>query len=156
MSVTPALNGSLQFTFTDTQMTTDTVTLQISATEGGHTYTDTMTFVKCREGIDSLNGFLTNENLTMPADYLGNIPDVRVWGNGADFDNPILAVAYRRTIFSGQPWKPYNGRCYRTVKNQFQDVKLVRTGTHHNALDDARSQATHLVEICRTRGWRLA
>jgi inhibitor of KinA sporulation pathway (predicted exonuclease) len=46
-------------------------------------------------------------------------------------------------------YKFWNERCYRTVKNQYPDVKLTRTGTYHNALDDARTQAEHLVQICQ-------
>lgn len=89
--------------------------------------------------------------------YIASYGSPRVWGNGADFDNPIIAVAADKVgIDPKKLWEPYNGRCYRTVKNQYKDVKLVRTGTHHNALDDARSQAQHLVDICRQRGWRLA
>lgn len=72
--------------------------------------------------------------------------NVRVWGNGASFDNVILAQAYR---MAGQqaPWRYYNDRCYRTMKAQQPDLQLVRSGTHHNALDDAESQARHLVAI---------
>lgn len=88
-------------------------------------------------------------------DYLNDIGNVRVWGNGADFDNPIIAVACA-AVGLKQPWPAYNGRCYRTVKAQYKDVKLVRSGTYHHALDDARCQAEHLVQICQTRGWRLA
>lgn len=68
-----------------------------------------------------------------------------LWGNGASFDNVILAQTYRRF---GQPlpWPFWLDRCYRTVKN-FSPVKMVREGTHHNALDDAVSQAKHLIEI---------
>jgi inhibitor of KinA sporulation pathway (predicted exonuclease) len=78
-----------------------------------------------------------------------------VWGNGADFDNPILAAAYRATGIS-QGWKPYNGRCYRTIKNLAPQVRLVRTGTHHNALDDARAQAQHLLDIVEYTSLTLA
>jgi hypothetical protein len=53
-------------------------------------------------------------------------------------------------------WRSYNSRCYRTVKQQFPDITIVRSGTHHNALDDARAQAAHMVGICQTRGWKLA
>ncbi len=74
---------------------------------------------------------------------------VILWGNGASFDNVILASAYR-AVGHGQPWKFYNDRCYRTVKNQFPEIKLDRTGTHHNALDDAHTQACHLVEIAQS------
>jgi hypothetical protein len=89
--------------------------------------------------------------------WLANYDSPRVWGNGADFDNPILAVAARKAgLGPDDLWRGYNGRCYRTVKSQFKDIKLVRSGTHHNALDDARSQAEHLVQICRQRDWKLA
>jgi hypothetical protein len=72
----------------------------------------------------------------------------KVWGNGADFDNPILRVAYDKTgIVPG--WAPFNGRCYRTLKNGLHGPKLTRVGTHHNALDDAKSQALHLIELLK-------
>lgn len=72
--------------------------------------------------------------------------DVRVWGNGASFDNVILATAYRRNR-TNLPWKYWNDRCYRTAKNLAPGVKMQRAGTKHNAMDDAESQARHLIEI---------
>lgn len=70
-----------------------------------------------------------------------------LWGNGADFDNPILRSCYE-AIEADMPFKPYNGRCYRTVKGCKGVPKMdARCGTHHNALDDAKSQAVHLLEI---------
>lgn len=71
-----------------------------------------------------------------------------VWGNGADFDNPILRNCFE-VLEADPPFKPYNGRCYRTIKNipAAREIKLIREGTHHNALDDAMSQALHLLEI---------
>lgn len=80
--------------------------------------------------------------------------DVRIWGNGADFDNPLLACAWRAAGLKPK-YKFWNERCYRTVKNQYPDIALTRSGTYHNALDDARSQAEHLVQICQRRGWKL-
>lgn len=75
------------------------------------------------------------------------LPDnALVWGNGADFDNAILAAA-AHLLSHGPLWKPYNSRCYRTVKNLAPHIQLVRTGQHHNALDDAKSQAHHLMAI---------
>lgn len=77
----------------------------------------------------------------------GADPDqVRVWGNGAAFDNVVLASAYRNTGLR-QPWRFWNDRCYRTVKAQYPDVPVVRGGTHHNALDDAVSQAEHMIKM---------
>ena len=72
--------------------------------------------------------------------------DVRVWGNGAAFDNVILASAYRRNG-TRQPWQFLNDRCYRTMKAQHPAVKMQRNGTHHNAIDDAESQARHLIAM---------
>lgn len=74
--------------------------------------------------------------------------DAIVWGNGATFDNPILANAYRRLGIS-RPWGHRNDRCYRTVKAAHPDVVQERKGTHHNALADAENQAEHLMAIWR-------
>ena len=83
-----------------------------------------------------LNSFLSQE-------------DVKVWGNGAAFDNVILANLYEQVGIE-TPWKFYNDRCYRTVKNMFPDVSLWEfQGTAHNALDDAIHQAKHLCEIVK-------
>lgn len=72
--------------------------------------------------------------------------NMKVWGNGASFDNVILANAYRRYAFE-VPWKYYNDRCYRTMKNLHPEIMMEREGTHHNALADAISQAKHLQRI---------
>jgi exodeoxyribonuclease VIII len=69
-----------------------------------------------------------------------------VWGNGATFDNVILAESYRR-LDKVAPWPFWKDKCYRTVKGMYPDVRMERSGTHHNALDDAKSQALHLVRI---------
>lgn len=70
--------------------------------------------------------------------------EAEIWGNGATFDNVLLAEAY---VACGmrRPWKYSNDRCYRTVKALHPHIPLSRTGTHHNALDDATSQAQHLM-----------
>lgn len=72
--------------------------------------------------------------------------DAEVWGNGAAFDNVILSNAYR-LVELVPPWEFYNDRCYLTVKNSHLDVSIVRVGTLHNAIDDATSQAQHLIRI---------
>lgn len=74
-----------------------------------------------------------------------------VWGNGASFDNAILSNAYRACGMT-QPWKFWDDRCYRTLKNLRPDVPFERVGTHHNALSDALSQAHHAVDILRAMG----
>ena len=74
--------------------------------------------------------------------------DIRVWSNGADFDLPMLQHACH-TFNVSMPWPPYAGRCYLTYKNLpgARAVVMQRTGTHHNALDDAIDQARHLCAI---------
>lgn len=72
-----------------------------------------------------------------------------VWGNGVDFDNAILGAAYRRRGFA-VPWKFWNNRCYRTLKNLFLHIPADTYGTAHNALDDAIKQGRHLAKILRT------
>lgn len=75
--------------------------------------------------------------------------DFALWGNGASFDNALLAAAYRAAHME-TPWKFWNDRCYRTMKAMRPNIKLDRNGTHHNALDDAKSQALHLIQILET------
>lgn len=76
---------------------------------------------------------------------------VGVWGNGATFDNVILSEAYERLELS-RPWPFWKDSCYRTIKNMFNDVPIYRDGTHHNAVDDARTQANHLIAISAAHG----
>lgn len=89
----------------------------------------------------------------------GPLGNVKMWGNGADFDNAILACAARTT---GQsiPWKFWNNRCYRSLKNMARvgslSPTLMRHGTYHNALDDAISQAGHAVAMANHLGIILA
>ena len=85
--------------------------------------------------------------LGMFADWLKG--DRPVWGNGATFDNVILRNAYEACGIT-VPWKYWNDRCYRTMKSQYPDVKMVRKGTHHSAAADAVSQAVHLQAIFKS------
>lgn len=72
--------------------------------------------------------------------------DVRAWGNGATFDVTIaehILLQLRLEI----PWKFWNIRCYRTLKN-IADIEAgkKREGTHHNALDDSAFQAQNVID----------
>lgn len=60
----------------------------------------------------------------------GEFKNLRVWGNGASFDNVILASAYRRALLP-LPWNGFNDRCYRTVKSMHPTAPaLERIGGH--------------------------
>lgn len=67
-----------------------------------------------------------------------------LWGNSAAFDLGLLGAAYDALGFA-PPWKFWEERCYRTLKNLRPDVQPPAfVGTPHNALDDACNQAEHL------------
>jgi len=72
--------------------------------------------------------------------------DVKVWGNGASFDNVVLRQAYER-LGQEAPWSFRNERCYRTLKNLRPDIAFEPFGTAHHALDDAIAQARHAERI---------
>jgi len=87
--------------------------------------------------------------LRLFADWVGKDPVM--WGNGAAFDNVILANAYVKTSLL-QPWAFWADHCYRTVKSLYPQVEMERVGTHHCAVDDAESQARHLMRIFASNG----
>lgn len=93
---------------------------------------------------------LVDQSLYAFADYLKQFNcDVILWGNGSDFDNTILAAAYTK-LGIPIPWKFWNNRCYRTLKNMYSEVRqLPFVGTAHKALDDARNQALHAERLLR-------
>lgn len=81
------------------------------------------------------------------AENKGYDKDLLVWGNGADFDNVILAQAFKRAGYK-VPWSHKNNRCFRTLKNLFPQVpEPVFKGIKHNALDDVRHQARWFNDI---------
>lgn len=63
-----------------------------------------------------------------------------IWSNGADFDIPMIAHAFRSLEWEA-PWQFYDSRCVRTYKN-LPGAKNVRVenATKHNALSDAIAQ----------------
>lgn len=70
--------------------------------------------------------------------------DLKVWGNGATFDITILEFAFPRILEKPAPWKFWNVRDCRTIKelaSGIAEFEETRTGTHHKAIDDAIHQA---------------
>lgn len=76
----------------------------------------------------------------------GDTGRLRVWGNGAGFDQPLLRAYYAREGLDA-PWNWWNDRCFRTLKGLAPWLPMERTGTFHNALDDAVTQARHAVKV---------
>lgn len=87
-----------------------------------------------------------SDTLLAFADWLGHRPSI--WGNGAAFDNVILSNAYKK-IGLKQPWHFASDRCFRTIKSLYPQIKLDRKGTYHRAVDDAETQALHLIKIMK-------
>lgn len=81
-----------------------------------------------------------------PTDELGS-----AWANGSNFDNAKLKSIYQK-IGLDWPFSYKQEECYRTMRNRFPDVPFERLGVHHGALDDAASQATHLIAISQAHG----
>ena len=97
----------------------------------------------------STHGEHINDVLVEFRDWLGD-SNAAIWGNGAAFDNVILSDAYAAAGMV-RPWKYTNDRCYRTVKSLCPDIPCPHVGMHHHALDDARSQALHLMSLLEER-----
>lgn len=74
-----------------------------------------------------------------------------VWGNGATFDNVLIRVAMEK-VGARPPWKFWQDKCYRTVKGAHPEIDIVKEGTAHKAIDDALSQAKHLMVINKAAG----
>jgi len=131
-----------------------------SAVEEGGAKIDADTVMWWMKQDDAARGALEKEAKSVVValyafrDWLKPHEPVGVWGNGATFDNVILSETYRRLKLN-PPWPFWADRCYRTVKNLYPDVPLVRSGTHHNAVDDARTQAEHLIAISKAAGGLL-
>jgi hypothetical protein len=98
--------------------------------------------------VENLNTGILH-NLSMIREWFFDTDDrICVWGNGSDFDNNALMSLFH-DFDQVEPWSYHDNRCYRTMKNIpcVQHIEMERVGEHHNALDDARSQALHLQRI---------
>jgi exodeoxyribonuclease VIII len=101
---------------------------------------DSAASVPLRQALEELNRFVAQES------HSG------VYGNGSDFDNAILSAAAHACGIE-LAWPFWTNRCYRTIKSRTPWVKLERTGTAHNALDDALAQAKHLSQLFRAQAF---
>lgn len=76
---------------------------------------------------------------------------VAMWAKGPSFDCNILRKAYEKTEIN----VPWHFRSERDVRTLISIAKLrgvlapnfARTGTHHNALDDAKYQAKQCIQL---------
>jgi exodeoxyribonuclease VIII len=95
------------------------------------------------------NGYDIVEALTDFCAFVNNrvrTEDARMWGCSPTFDCLKIERALKRCKLP-VPWKYFNERCYRTIRERNKStLPIERTGLH-NALDDAKYQATHLIRI---------
>jgi exodeoxyribonuclease VIII len=80
--------------------------------------------------------------------------DVRVWGNGSDFDNTLLRQAYE-VAKRDAPWSFRHNRCFRTLRNLLTLEEVQYPGILHTALTDAENQAMRANQIVRKLGIQL-
>ncbi|MEC5345163.1 3'-5' exonuclease [Brenneria populi] len=79
---------------------------------------------------------------------------LRVWGNGAGFDNVILRESCKRECF-GDIWQWFNDRDVRTIVELGREIgfdpkkDMPFDGERHNALADAIHQAKYVSAIYR-------
>lgn len=90
--------------------------------------------------------------LTQFSDWIGK-DKVAIWGDGAAFDNVLLASAYRVTKLP-LPWHFANDRCFRTLKELFP-VERILSDCKHNATSDATAQAKQVQAIVAKYGVRI-
>lgn len=79
----------------------------------------------------------------------GQNRSIKVWGNGAAFDNVLLREMYQRLNLL-EPWVFWNDRCFRTMKGELDPHKNLQPefeGEKHDALADATHQAKWLINI---------
>ncbi|OQM74915.1 hypothetical protein BFN67_04685 [Pseudaminobacter manganicus] len=73
--------------------------------------------------------------------------NVKPWGNGSSFDISILEYAFGRILGKPAPWKFWNVRDCRTIKDLADGIVTFEgklEGTAHTALDDAKHQANYV------------
>lgn len=101
---------------------------------------------KLQKGARSLRGAIAN--LSRLINTINTHGGVRVWGNGASFDNAILEDVYKNTLRKNVPWAFWDNRCLRTLADDYQILtgdKLKEAipfvGVRHGAEADAVHQA---------------
>mgnify|MGYP003655046633 CR=1 FL=1 len=128
-----------------------TIDLDSSVKAGGHI--DPKTIIWWMGQSAEAHKAITGDNVSLFvalqefSKFVGAKKEVKIWGNGAAFDNIVLGCAYDSVNLT-RPWNFWNDRCYRTIKNMFSNgIEFVEPEIKHHALDDAIAQADHLCKI---------
>ena len=132
------------------------VDLKSSQAHGGKVDADTVIWWLARERDEARVEMLGEQRIDLAsvlegfASWFGD-DSLPVWGNGATFDNVIVRSAYD-SIGMACPWKFYDDRCHRTLKNLAPGLNPPRLGVHHNALADAEYQVHQLLMVVKHLG----
>lgn len=85
----------------------------------------------------------------------GSPKDLRIWGNGADFDCALMQQAYK-AAGRDAPWSYGVHRCFRTIKAATHGLPWPPTqGVAHTGLGDALTQTLYLQQIVTQLGIEL-
>lgn len=101
---------------------------------------------------EAVSGFLSSTEVFR--DFINfinvnaNLSTLRAWGNGSHFDITIIEVALHRVLSREAPWKFWNVRDVRTIKDVGEcaghKYPHELKGTAHNALHDSKHQARYV------------
>jgi exodeoxyribonuclease VIII len=104
--------------------------------------------VSLRAALDGFSDWLRSHSDS------GQCTDVRVWGNGSDFDNALLRQAYEVSSREA-PWSFRHNRCFRTLRSLLTLEEGQYPDMAHTALADAENQAIRANQIVRKLGITL-
>lgn len=129
------------------------VDLRTSVEKNGHLCADTVLWwlTQSKEAIEGMINDVTPLDVALHELSLwlnSHVADgYRIWSNGANFDGVILREAYSNCGMES-PWNFRSEMCYRTMRIMNKHIEAVQlNGVSHNALDDAKYQAMHLIRI---------
>jgi hypothetical protein len=146
--------GAVKFTIDDGVLDTFYCTVDVAdcKSHGLHISADTVKWwsKQPKEVLEMLrkDNLPLHDALTKFSQWYGAV-QYPTWGCGSDFDNVIMENAYK-AVNMGRPWNAWKNRCYRTIREVIKVPEAPRTGTYHNALDDALHQTQHLIKIFRS------
>lgn len=87
--------------------------------------------------------------LNFLVEFVKQWPKVKVWGNGSTFDITIMENLFKHYGVKC-PWRYNDIMDLRTFKRFCAGgERIIKSGTAHNALDDARSQAQYVLDALK-------
>jgi exodeoxyribonuclease VIII len=81
--------------------------------------------------------------LTQFTDWLGSFERICCWNM---FDIPVLAYSYY-AVGKKEPWNYYKTLECRTIADVYGEKIKRDASTHHNALEDAKTQAKFIIDV---------